>query len=199
MQLIRNALITDLPDNTFVLSARSNDDHNEDPIAEMANRLVEEVLSYCSSNLPILLKEPKKSDTGAPGVGKEPEIVAQKFHCGRISFIGHSLGGLIIRKALEDVRMRPLLPKLYLYISLASPHLGTQYADSQLVSTGTWVLFQMKRCKVLKELNLEDTLLGSHSNCVLYKLSTNGVLGYFHKVIAGLILLSLFLCASIAF
>lgn len=94
---------------------------------------------------------------------------------GRVSFIGHSVGGLIIRKSLESELLKPLLPKLHLYMSLASPHLGTHifsvmpqrgvimfplhcfldivgtlYADSQLVSTGMWALFKLQKAAVLK-------------------------------------------------
>ena len=47
----------------------------------------------------------------------------------RVSFIGHSMGGLVIRKALESVELKPMLTKLYLYISLATPHLGMYYTD----------------------------------------------------------------------
>ncbi len=72
-------------------------------------------------------------------LAREPRVLKDASF-GRISFIGHSVGGLIIRKCLESELLKPLLCKLHLYISLASPHLGTLYADSQLVSTGNAIL-----------------------------------------------------------
>jgi hypothetical protein len=39
--------------------------------------------------------------------------------------------------------MKPLLSNLHCFISLSSPHLGTIYADSPLVSTGMWALFKV--------------------------------------------------------
>ncbi|XP_034747295.1 protein FAM135B [Etheostoma cragini] len=55
---------------------------------------------------------------------------------GRISFIGHSLGNVIIRSVLTRPRFRCYLPKLHTFLSLSGPHLGTLYNNSTLVSTG---------------------------------------------------------------
>lgn len=59
----------------------------------------------------------------------------------RVSFVGHSLGNLIIRSALGRPEMAPLLPKLYTFLSLSGPHLGTLYNSSGLVNMGTCSLF----------------------------------------------------------
>jgi hypothetical protein len=62
---------------------------------------------------------------------------------GKLSFIGHSLGGLIIRAAL------PLLPefekKMFLLMTLASPHMGYMYNSSGIVNAGLWVLKKWKK------------------------------------------------------
>ena len=42
-----------------------------------------------------------------------------------MSFIGHSIGGLIIRAALPH--LAEYAPKFFTYISLGSPHLGYMY------------------------------------------------------------------------
>ncbi|EPY77802.1 hypothetical protein CB1_001179001 [Camelus ferus] len=54
----------------------------------------------------------------------------------RISFIGHSLGNIIIRSVLTRPRFRYYLNKLHTFLSLSGPHLGTLYNNSTLVSTG---------------------------------------------------------------
>ena len=61
----------------------------------------------------------------------------------KISFVGHSLGGLIIRSAL------PLLSQykdlMHGFMSLGSPHLGYMYNSNSLVSAGMWVLKKWKQ------------------------------------------------------
>lgn len=52
------------------------------------------------------------------------------------SFIGHSLGNIIIRSVLTRPRFRYYLNKLHTFLSLSGPHLGTLYNNSTLVSTG---------------------------------------------------------------
>jgi hypothetical protein len=68
----------------------------------------------------------------------------------RISFIGHSMGGLMIRSALQEKELECLHNKLFLFVSLAVPHLGNLFPDSQLVSTGMWALSKFKNCTSLK-------------------------------------------------
>ena len=62
-----------------------------------------------------------------------PHQLTAVFRC---SFVGHSLGNLIIRSALTRLDMAPLLPKLYTMLSLSGPHLGTLYNSSGLVNMG---------------------------------------------------------------
>lgn len=54
----------------------------------------------------------------------------------KISFVAHSLGTIIVRSALARPQMRPLLPRLYTFLSLSGPHLGTLYNNSGLVNMG---------------------------------------------------------------
>lgn len=54
----------------------------------------------------------------------------------RISFVGHSLGNVIIRAALAKPKMKPLLGRLHTFLSLVGPHLGTLYNSSGLVNMG---------------------------------------------------------------
>jgi len=56
------------------------------------------------------------------------------FH---FSFVGHSLGNIIIRSALTSPQLMHLLPKMYTFLSLSGPHLGALYNNSGLVNMGT--------------------------------------------------------------
>lgn len=70
----------------------------------------------------------------------------------RISFVGHSLGTIIIRSALSRPQLRPLLPRLHTFLSLSGPHLGTLYNSSGLVNAGTKT--QSILIKLLKQSSL---------------------------------------------
>lgn len=52
------------------------------------------------------------------------------------SFVGHSLGNLIVRSVLTRPRFKCYLSKLHTFLSLSGPHLGTLYNSSALVNTG---------------------------------------------------------------
>lgn len=56
---------------------------------------------------------------------------------GSVSFIGHSLGGLILRAALPHLESYRQFMKTL--ITLSSPHLGVSSGDSMLVETGSSV------------------------------------------------------------
>lgn len=60
------------------------------------------------------------------------------LHLKKLTVIGHSLGGLILRAALP--RLEYLRPYFHGFVSLGSPHLGYGYKADSLVSAGMWVL-----------------------------------------------------------
>lgn len=111
MRNLRNYLLALFP-SLLIFVPSSNFEKTHDSIADMALRLATELNSYIISHV---------------------DELSDEHRVGRLSFIGFSMGGLIIRKALEYEPLRAFHQKLYLYISLASPHLGSMYADSQLV------------------------------------------------------------------
>jgi triacylglycerol esterase/lipase EstA (alpha/beta hydrolase family) len=67
---------------------------------------------------------------------------------GRISFIGHSMGGLIIRSALPYLEEHS--EKMFTYFSLSSPHLGYMYNSSKIIDAGMWFLKKWKKSKGLQ-------------------------------------------------
>jgi poly(3-hydroxyalkanoate) synthetase len=100
MRLMKNNLSLNHPEAIF-LSSTVNEDLTEGDIFEMGDRLANEVRQYIQSYCP--------------------------FSClARVSFIGHSLGGLIIRAALPLLEAE-LKDKFYTYMSLSTPHLGYMY------------------------------------------------------------------------
>lgn len=58
---------------------------------------------------------------------------------GKINFIGHSLGGLIIRAALPH--LEEFKDKMNTYMSLSSPHLGYMYNNNNLIDAGILLFY----------------------------------------------------------
>lgn len=62
---------------------------------------------------------------------------------GRISFIGHSLGGVIIRSALKHLSEYKHL--MHTFMSLGTPHMGYLYNPNKIVDAGMWLLKKWKK------------------------------------------------------
>uniref|UniRef100_A0A8C4SS75 DUF676 domain-containing protein n=1 Tax=Erpetoichthys calabaricus TaxID=27687 RepID=A0A8C4SS75_ERPCA len=99
----------------------------------------------------------------------------------RISFIGHSLGNIIIRSVLTRPRFRYYLNKLHTFLSLSGPHLGTLYNSSALVSTGLWLMQKLKKSGSLLQLTFRDNT--DPRKTFLYLLSQKPGLQYFKNVV----------------
>ncbi|XP_078469237.1 protein FAM135A-like [Lampetra planeri] len=99
----------------------------------------------------------------------------------KISFIGHSLGTLIVRSVLTRPRFRCFLPKLHTFLSLSGPHLGTLYNSSALVNTGLWFMQKWKKSGSLLQLTCRDH--PDPRQTFLYKLSQKPGLQHFRNVV----------------
>jgi hypothetical protein len=80
MALLKNAIRMELPSHVKVFIPTSNEGKEGDSIAQMGARLAVELLDFCRTAAPSLL-----------------ELNGQA----KVSFIGHSLGGVVIRWALQ--------------------------------------------------------------------------------------------------
>lgn len=98
-----------------------------------------------------------------------------KENFAKLSFVGHSLGGLIIRAALPN--LEKYKGKLYTYISLGTPHLGYQNSSSRVVDTGLWLIRKWKKCVCLNQLTMNDA--SDPEQTCLFKLSKEEGLGWF--------------------
>lgn len=152
MRLIKNNLYLLYPDALF-LSSKANEEYTNGNIADMGRRLAQEVN--------VFLKE------WCPGES-----------LGRLSFIGHSLGGVIIRAALPN--LSEYSDRMYLFMSLSSPHLGYMYNNSKLIEAGIWFLRNTRKSECLEELHMTDQ--EQLADCYLYKLTNNPGLGWFRNI-----------------
>lgn len=71
-----------------------------------------------------------------------------------ICFLGHSMGGVIIRSALP--RLEKYKQYFHSFITLSSPHLGYTYSSSTLIDAGLWIINQMKKCTSIEQLTMQD-------------------------------------------
>ncbi|XP_012538581.1 protein FAM135A isoform X3 [Monomorium pharaonis] len=131
LRLVKTYLELGLPGAhlDFLMSERNQGDTFSD-FETMTDRLVSEILYHIETS------------------GLNPK---------KVSFIGHSLGTIIIRSALTRPQLRPLLPRLHTFLSLSGPHLGTLYNTSGLVNAGMWFMQKWKKSGSLLQLAMKDS------------------------------------------
>ncbi|XP_068967066.1 protein FAM135A isoform X5 [Bombus flavifrons] len=121
-------------------------------------------LSLPGAHLDFLMSERNQGDTFSDFDTMTDRLVAEILHHietsglnpTKVSFIGHSLGTIIIRSALTRPQLRPLLPRLHTFLSLSGPHLGTLYNTSGLVNAGMWFMQKLKKSVSLLQLAMKD-------------------------------------------
>ncbi|KAM4866323.1 protein FAM135A isoform 5-T5 [Thomomys bottae] len=155
LRLVKTYIELGLPGGRidFLMSERNQNDTFAD-FDSMTDRLLDEIVQY---------------------------IQIYSLTVSKISFIGHSLGNLIIRSVLTRPRFKYYLSKLHTFLSLSGPHLGTLYNSSALVNTGLWFMQKWKKSGSLLQLTCRD-----HSDprqTFLYKLSNKAGLHYFKNVV----------------
>ncbi|KAH8863133.1 Protein FAM135A [Schistosoma japonicum] len=155
LRLVRVYLQMALPDcNLQFLMSECNQDDTFGGFNMMSEKLVSEIVNYIDE----MDEKPK-----------------------RISFVGHSMGCVIIRAALLNSRMEPYLSKLHTFLSLSGPHLGTVYNSSGLINMGIWVMQKIKKSESLSQLRMRDDQ--DLRNTYLYRLSTSPGLDLFRYVL----------------
>ncbi|XP_065224956.1 protein FAM135A isoform X2 [Planococcus citri] len=155
LRLVRAYLELGLPGANleFLMSERNQGDTFSD-FERMTDQLVTEVLSY---------------------------IAKSQINPEKISFIGHSLGAIVVRSAIARPQMKHLLPKLHTFMSLSGPHLGILYNGSGLINMGVWFMQKVKKSGTLLQLSLRDA--SNIRNTFLYRLSQKCHLSHFRHVL----------------
>uniref|UniRef100_A0A8C5H5X5 DUF676 domain-containing protein n=1 Tax=Gouania willdenowi TaxID=441366 RepID=A0A8C5H5X5_GOUWI len=155
LRLVKTYLELGLPGARidFLMSERNQNDTFAD-FESMTDRLLDEIVQY---------------------------IQIYNLTISKISFVGHSLGNLIVRSVLTRPRFKCYLSRLHTFLSLSGPHLGTLYNSSALVNTGLWFMQKWKKSGSLLQLTCRD-----HSDprqTFLYKLSKKSGLQFFRNVV----------------
>ncbi|CEL92530.1 unnamed protein product [Vitrella brassicaformis CCMP3155] len=153
MRLMRNHLALLFPECVYLCSS-CNEDKTEGDIDEMGQRLAEEVRHAIAD--------------WCPGSA-----------LGRLSFIAHSLGGLIVRAAVQH--LREYWGHFGLYLTLSTPHLGYMNNANKLVDAGMWFLKKWKKSQCLQQLTMTDAK--EPRDTFIYKLSNYSGLDQFQHIV----------------
>jgi len=142
-----------------------------------------------SANLDFLMSEINQMDTFLSFEDMTNKLVSEiiyymkncETNVGKISFIGHSLGCILIRSAIQRAELVAFSAKFHTYLSLSGPHLGTMYNNSNLVNAGMWVMQRWKKAGSLQQLALKDS--SDIRKTFMYKLCENSNLHLFKNVL----------------
>ncbi|KDO50637.1 hypothetical protein CISIN_1g003622mg [Citrus sinensis] len=161
LRLVRNQWLLIDPKIEFLMS-EVNEDKTYGDFREMGQRLAEEVISFV-----------KRKMDKASRSGNLRDIM--------LSFVGHSIGNIIIRAALAESMMEPYLRFLYTYVSISGPHLGYLYSSNSLFNSGLWLLKKFKGTQCIHQLTFSDD--PDLQNTFLYKLCKHRTLENFRNII----------------
>lgn len=154
--------------------SEANEDKTSGDFREMGQRLAREVVTFVKK------KMDKVSRSGF-------------LRTIKLSFVGHSIGNLILRTALAgldfkayyhqhsnycmfliaisnlaDSIMEPYLEYLHTFVSLSGPHLGYLYSSNSLFNGGLWLMKKLNGAQCIHQLTFTDD--PDLQNTFLYKL-----------------------------
>ncbi|KAL7199346.1 hypothetical protein ACSBR2_021602 [Camellia fascicularis] len=161
LRLVRNQWLLLDPKVEFLMS-EANEDKTSGDFREMGLRLAQEATTFI-----------KKKMDKASRSGNLKSI--------KLSFVGHSIGNVIIRTALTEGIMEPYLRYLCTYLSISGPHLGYLYSTNTLFNSGLWLLKKLKGTQCIHQLTYTDD--ADLQNTFLYKLCKQKTLENFKNII----------------
>ncbi|XP_062027272.1 uncharacterized protein LOC133743376 [Rosa rugosa] len=161
LRLIRNQWLLVDPKAEFLMS-EANEDKTSSDFREMGQRLAQEVITFL-----------KKKMDKASRSGSLADI--------KLSFVGHSIGNVIIRTALTEAMMEPYLRFLHVYVSISGPHLGYLYSSNSLFNSGLWLLKKLKNTQCIHQLTFTDD--PDLQNTFFYQLCKKKTLENFKHII----------------
>ncbi|KAG1369804.1 putative protein FAM135B [Cocos nucifera] len=121
----------------FGARKEANEEKTSGDFREMGSRLAEEVIAFIRRKMDKLSRHGGCKDI-------------------KLSFVGHSIGNIIIRTALTESIMAPFLKHLHTYMSVSGPHLGYWYSSNSLFNSGLWLLKKLKGAQCMHQLTFSD-------------------------------------------
>jgi len=165
MRLIKSCVSALFP-SALCLCSEANEDDTEGDIGRMGELLASEVRA--------LVRE------WCPGGRAGHQTTPRGPSLGRLSFICHSVGGLIARAALPLLALE-FGAYFHTYMSFSSPHLGYMYTRNSIFKTGLWLAAKMWNSVCLEQLSMNDS--ADQRGLFLLELSRQGGLSNFRHVV----------------
>ncbi|OAF65464.1 hypothetical protein A3Q56_06830, partial [Intoshia linei] len=106
---------------------------------------------------------------------------SDNFNVEKLSFIGHSMGNLIIRSAINSYKFSHFQRLFHTYISIGGPHLGLNYTGSKLVKAGVWCIQKLLKSYSMSQMTMNDS--SDYKETFIYKLSRLNGLTFFKNII----------------
>ncbi|KAJ8763820.1 hypothetical protein K2173_003602 [Erythroxylum novogranatense] len=161
LRLVRNQWLLIDPKLEFLMS-EVNEEKTSGDFRDMGLRLAEEVISFLKKKMDRVTRSGPLRDI-------------------KLSFVGHSIGNIIIRTALAESIMEPYLRFLYTYVSISGPHLGYLYNQNSLFNSGMWLLKKLKGAPCIHQLTFTDD--PDLENTFLYRLCQQKTLQNFRHIL----------------
>ncbi|KAL6658353.1 hypothetical protein ACP70R_003939 [Stipagrostis hirtigluma subsp. patula] len=161
LRLVRNQWLLLDPGAECLLS-QINEDRTSGDFKEMGRRLATEVVAFLKRKLDKYSRNGGCKDM-------------------KLSFVGHSIGNIILRSALTEPKFEPFLKNLYTYMSISGPHLGYWYSSNSLFNSGLWVMKRLKGMQCMHQLTFSDE--SDLQNTFFYKLCKLKTLENFKNII----------------
>ncbi|KAJ4849570.1 hypothetical protein Tsubulata_019817 [Turnera subulata] len=161
LRLLRNQWLLIDPKVEFLMS-EANEDKTSGDFRAMGLRLAQEVISFLKRKAERFSRHGSLRDI-------------------KLSFVGHSIGNVIIRTALAESIMEPYRRYLYTYVSVSGPHLGYLYSSNSLFNSGLWFLKKLKGMQCIQQLTFTDD--PDLQKTFFYKLCEQKTLENFKNVI----------------
>ena len=140
--------------SVHVYSSRINENFTDFNIEILGDNLAEEVIHYLHD-----VKVPK--------------------HRLKLSFIGHSMGGLILRAALPA--LKDYKACMHSFTTFSSPHIGIVYTDNLMLKFGKWVLKKLQKSTSFNQMTMKDSK--DYKETFIYRLSQANGLDWFKHVL----------------
>jgi hypothetical protein len=151
LRIWRQCLALNNPELVFLMSS-VNEERTGNSIAALGAALAQEIVTFCSSR-----------------------------NVMRLSFVAHSLGGLITREAIGNECMGQYRGMLHTLVTLGSPHLGYLFNKNSLVDSAMWVMKKVKDMPSLHQLAMTDA--ASKSQCYLSRSASAVQLNLFRHIV----------------
>ncbi|EFP12409.1 hypothetical protein CRE_29725 [Caenorhabditis remanei] len=106
-----------------------------------------------------------------------------RFDIQRISFMAHSLGGVIVRSAVglaPELEMQWMVDRCYTLMTINSPHLGLAYVQKH-IHWGVQFVKWWKKSRSMEQLSFRDSV--EFASSFVYRTSLNSSCGKFRNVL----------------